>query len=477
MKNEIISKSGDDYIKIEDFVINKYLFIIKLIENNDIIIECINTTNYSKFYQVKLAYFQLSFQFNNNNPNEIYEKILSSLKQAIIKEDEFNNELEITILLNGKFNILMSEKRENSHIMQIIQKNNEKEKCDLIKENNNNKIIINEKNDLINELNKVKKEKDDLGKNYDDLSAINAKLYQDNEELNYNNEILKKNSQDLNNKYDQLLKENEELMNNNEILKKNSQDLNNKYNQLLKENEELKKKLKNEINNQFFINMDSISSHGTFIDTLNSTTEDNNLKILDLSYRNEGNQLLENLTIRKFDNLEELKLSTNGITDINLLGKMKLEKLKSLHLYYNFIKDLTPLTTINLDQLKKLYLNNNNISDITPLKNVNCLNLEDLNLHNNHINDITPLSEVKFKNLVKLTLHKNNIRDISILKFVKFENLKKLSLYENKIRDISVFNKVNFPKLDTLWLYKNDFSYDKNNSIIQSLKGSISNFL
>ena len=449
MKNEIISKSGDDYIKIEDFVINKYLFIIKLIENNDIIIECINTTNYSKFYQVKLAYFQLSFQFNNNNPNEIYEKILSSLKQAIIKEDEFNNELEITILLNGKFNILMSEKRENSHIMQIIQKNNEKEKCDLIKENNNNKIIINEKNDLINELNKVKKEKDDLGKNYDDLSAINAKLYQDNEELNYNNEILKKNSQDLNNK----------------------------YNQLLKENEELKKKLKNEINNQFFINMDSISSHGTFIDTLNSTTEDNNLKILDLSYRNEGNQLLENLTIRKFDNLEELKLSTNGITDINLLGKMKLEKLKSLHLYYNFIKDLTPLTTINLDQLKKLYLNNNNISDITPLKNVNCLNLEDLNLHNNHINDITPLSEVKFKNLVKLTLHKNNIRDISILKFVKFENLKKLSLYENKIRDISVFNKVNFPKLDTLWLYKNDFSYDKNNSIIQSLKGSISNFL
>ena len=242
MKNEIISKSGDDYIKIEDFVINKYLFIIKLIENNDIIIECINTTNYSKFYQVKLAYFQLSFQFNNNNPNEIYEKILSSLKQAIIKEDEFNNELEITILLNGKFNILMSEKRENSHIMQIIQKNNEKEKCDLIKENNNNKIIINEKNDLINELNKVKKEKDDLGKNYDDLSAINAKLYQDNEELNYNNEILKKNSQDLNNK----------------------------YNQLLKENEELKKKLKNEINNQFFINMDSISSHGTFIDTLNS---------------------------------------------------------------------------------------------------------------------------------------------------------------------------------------------------------------
>ena len=449
MKNEIISKSGDDYIKIEDFVINKYLFIIKLIENNDIIIECINTTNYSKFYQVKLAYFQLSFQFNNNNPNEIYEKILSSLKQAQIKEDEFNNELEITILLNGKFNILMSEKRENSHIMQIIQKNNEKEKCDLIKENNNNKIIINEKNDLINELNKVKKEKDDLGKNYDDLSAINAKLYQDNEELTYNNEILKKNSQDLNNK----------------------------YNQLLKENEELKKKLKNEINNQFFINMDSISSHGTFIDTLNSTTEDNNLKILDLSYRNEGNQLLENLTIRKFDNLEELKLSTNGITDINLLGKMKLEKLKSLHLYYNFIKDLTPLTTINLDQLKKLYLNNNNISDITPLKNVNCLNLEDLNLHNNHINDITPLSEVKFKNLVKLTLHKNNIRDISILKFVKFENLKKLSLYENKIRDISVFNKVNFPKLDTLWLYKNDFSYDKNNSIIQSLKGSISNFL
>lgn len=202
-----------------------------------------------------------------------------------------------------------------------------------------------------------------------------------------------------------------------------------------------------------------------------------NDKVIDLSFIGIGNQVLLNLSTVNLDELEELKLLTNRITDINYLRNIKLEKLHTLNLNQNFIKDLSPLKEKNLGFLQELHLQNNFIKDITPLEQVNCPELKALYLDNNLIVDLTPLAKVTFKNLEKLTLHKNKIKDISILTSVPFKNLKKLSLFCNDINDISIFKKEIFANLKSLWLYKNNFSYANNRNIITNLKKKIIDFL
>ena len=199
-------------------------------------------------------------------------------------------------------------------------------------------------------------------------------------------------------------------------------------------------------------------------------------KILDLSFTQRGDEILGKLNNKKFDNLEELKLYTNKIININPLEKMNLEKLQILHLYNNYIKDISPLEKMNLIQLKQLYLQNNQISDISPLKNVKCFNLEYLYLNNNNIFDITSLSEVNFTDLKRLKLHKNHIKNINVFEYEIFKNLEVLSLCFNNIEDISVFNNVQFLKMKSLWLYRNNFKYNEKEEIIKKLKDSIYDF-
>jgi Leucine-rich repeat (LRR) protein len=202
-----------------------------------------------------------------------------------------------------------------------------------------------------------------------------------------------------------------------------------------------------------------------------------NDKVIDLRFTGIGNQVLLNLGTVNLDELEELKLLTNRITDINYLRNMKLEKLHILNLNKNFIKDLSPLKEKNLGFLQELHLQNNFIKDIAPLEQVNCPELKALYLDNNLIVNLSPLAKVSFEKLEKLTLHKNKIKDISILTSVPFKNLKKLSLYGNDINDISIFKKEIFTNLKSLWLYRNKFSYENNRNIIINLKNKIIDFL
>ena len=258
-------------------------------------------------------------------------------------------------------------------------------------------------------------------------------------------------------------------------LKNENKKLNNKIKKLTIENEELKNY--NKKNNNKQIKISNLSSIHEYTDTFELSVIDVNTKILDICFKNGGNELLQNISNLNFNELEELKLFHNKISDINPLKSMKLENLHSLHLYHNLITDISPLQVCNLEQLQNLYLQYNNIRDISPLSKLNCTQLKILYLDNNQIVDISPLSNVKFYDLEMLTLHKNKIKNISVFEHVLFKKLKKLSLHYNDITDISILSKFRFFELESLWIYKNKFSYENNEKIIKNLKEVYPDFL
>ena len=61
---------------------------------------------------------------------------------------------------------------------------------------------------------------------------------------------------------------------------------------------------------------------------------------LDLNNKNIGNVELQLLTGINFENLEELNLSKNNISDIKLLKQFNLDKLKKIDLSFNKINEL-----------------------------------------------------------------------------------------------------------------------------------------
>ena len=94
---------------------------------------------------------------------------------------------------------------------------------------------------------------------------------------------------------------------------------------------------------------------------------------------------------------------------------------------------LVDLCKIKFNELKELILNNNNISDIKPLEKVKFEKLEILDLSQNKISDISILKNVSFKGLKQLYLGYNNISDIKVFGKGIFQNLETLSLSDNQI--------------------------------------------
>ena len=64
-----------------------------------------------------------------------------------------------------------------------------------------------------------------------------------------------------------------------------------------------------------------------------------------------------------FKELNELDLSDNNISDINVLKKVKFEKLKKLDLSRNDISDITVFKVASFKKLKKLNLSYNEIDE------------------------------------------------------------------------------------------------------------------
>ena len=184
----------------------------------------------------------------------------------------------------------------------------------------------------------------------------------------------------------------------------------------------------------------------------NLNIRDTMIDKLDLSLKNLGNELLEDLCEIEFRDLKELDLCGNDISDIKILEKAKFKRLEILFLGNNKLTDINILQKVNFEKLKELHLNDNIISDISVLE------------------------KVKFEKLEKLNLSCNEISDINVLEKVNFKELKILNLYDNNISDIEVLGKVKFPNLEILYLNKNKIDTIKYSKILSQLNSKIKDF-
>ena len=93
------------------------------------------------------------------------------------------------------------------------------------------------------------------------------------------------------------------------------------------------------------------------------------------------------LSMIKFNQLKEIDLSENEITEIEPICNMNLPFLEFLNLSYNNIKNIEPLGELNSKKLKFLFLQNNQIEDIKCVNNWDFPKLRILRLENNGIQE------------------------------------------------------------------------------------------
>ena len=150
---------------------------------------------------------------------------------------------------------------------------------------------------------------------------------------------------------------------------------------------------------------------------------------LDLNNKNIGNVELQLLTGINFENLEELNLSKNNISDIKLLKQFNLDKLKKIDLSFNKINELNG--SKNNFEIK---LKNNDCMDISKdIEEIKKLiNNFESNLESNNKNELTNYNDVfltkSYYNINAKTKKQNN----------KKELLNKIELTEKKI--LNYFN-------------------------------------
>ena len=96
---------------------------------------------------------------------------------------------------------------------------------------------------------------------------------------------------------------------------------------------------------------------------------------------------IECISLIKFNQLKDIDLSENKITNIEPLCKANLPFLEKLNLSFNKINNIKPLSEINSRKLKYLFIQNNQIEDIqvfidfySNFKSLDILILDDNNL-------------------------------------------------------------------------------------------------
>ena len=190
----------------------------------------------------------------------------------------------------------------------------------------------------------------------------------------------------------------------------------------------------------------------------------NNLEFIDYDKRTEinicdrkyGNEIIKSLKKLDLDELKELRLYNDNISNIKDLTEIKIEKLKILGLNDNKITDVSILDSIKFESLEELFLSNNKINNINFLEK-NFKYLIKLDLNSNDISDISILEKANLEKLKELCLYKNKIKDIKCLLNGKLNNLEKLDLSLNLIKDISIFTSESiFNKLTYLDLSHNE---------------------
>ncbi len=203
---------------------------------------------------------------------------------------------------------------------------------------------------------------------------------------------------------------------------------------------------------------------------ITETTEE-----LDALKKDIGDDGLKTLCSIKFENLTQLLLEENKISNIDVLEKNNFgTKLTALDLSSNKITSINVLAKVNFPSLKHLFLNSNQLSSIDILSSTKFPTLRELNLSSNKISSIDVLAKVNFAQLKYLDLSKNQISNINVLANVKFPNLEDLMLDQNKISSIDILVKFSCDKLIKLKLEKNNL---KNVDILEKIQFNKLNYL
>ena len=225
-----------------------------------------------------------------------------------------------------------------------------------------------------------------------------------------------------------------------------------------------------------------------------------------LSGKQIDDELIKTISQIKFNQLKEINLSGNKITNIEPLCYMSLPFLEYLNLSNNQIIDIKSLSEINSKYFKYLFIQNNQINDIQVFLDDNFPKLDILRIERNKIeeNIIEENKKEKYsepmKKLIELYQKSKgilikNINDINeyqidynedmeelnvsgqekgdiMLKYVFINipsnnKIRKLTLMNNNIEDPSILNRIQFDFLETLDLNSNNI---KNLNFLKGMK-------
>ena len=229
----------------------------------------------------------------------------------------------------------------------------------------------------------------------------------------------------------------------------------------------------------------NISLHRTdkYIDLNNYLYNNNKLNDQDFKY----------ISQIRFNQLKEIDISENKITNIEPFNKMSLPFLEFLNLSYNEIQIIEPVTKINSKILQYIFLQKNQIKDIgsfldSNFENIKIIRIENnINLKNKNVEEQKNLEETlkrinkkypqrfiyksieeqkqEFKTNYKYEISwDNEVIDLSdfqggdkmllelflIITYVPKNQIKILKLMNNQIKDPSILNRVNFVLLEKL---------------------------
>ena len=220
------------------------------------------------------------------------------------------------------------------------------------------------------------------------------------------------------------------------------------------------------------------SENTTELDALSKKIGDEGIKILcGVKFKKLEQLLLEENDIKNIDclqknyfgtNLIAIDLSSNKISNIDVLSKVNFPKLHHLFLNSNLISSIDILAKVKFQELKELNLSNNKIESINVLEKVYFPQLKQFDLSRNQIADINILSKTKFSDLEDLLLDQNQISSIDVFASINCENLKKLKLEKNKVKNIDILEKIFFKKLNYLSL--GDDTLGENVEVLKRIK-------
>ncbi|MDT9342142.1 leucine-rich repeat domain-containing protein [Trichodesmium erythraeum 21-75] len=190
------------------------------------------------------------------------------------------------------------------------------------------------------------------------------------------------------------------------------------------------------------------------------------LKILDLSNSTLTNEDLQG--VEQFPNITTLIVGRNSITELEFINSYK--KLQHLTIIgkevFNYICSSQPLILLSqFEDLREIVLIDNNLSDLEFVKEANLQYLNKLILDDNQITDLQPLSQLTA--LEYLSVANNKIQSIDCLK--KLSNLKNLILRNNQIGNIKSYWR-QFNKLIELDLKNNKITDLRPFTVMKSLK-------